>query len=279
MKNINRLFLFITMSIYGLSPLLVPVSAMADSNKDRAENHGAKVSVVAREKSDDDDENHGATVKKVAKDNYGHREDKKGNKNQALKISAVKAVPKETSVTISWTTDELTLGAVWFGAASSTLTSSVSETGSLSGSHQVTLTGLIPNTRYFYFIKAQNASSTEKQSKVFGFKTLATSTATSTTTDVVPPSILFATDFGLRASSTSIVWVTGETSDSKLWFGTTTPVSTSTTPVASSSSLSYFHRLNLPVLATSTQYFYTVSSTDAAGNTSYYSSSFTSTDI
>jgi len=97
--------------------------------------------------------------------------------------------------------------------------------------------------------------------------------------DVTPPSILFATNLGLSASSTSLIWVTNEASDSNLWISTVSPVSTSTAPVASSSSLSFFHQLSIPSLAPSTLYYYTVSSKDASGNIGYYSGSFTSPSI
>lgn len=97
--------------------------------------------------------------------------------------------------------------------------------------------------------------------------------------DVTPPNILFATNVGVNASSTSLIWVTDEASDSKIWVSTTTPVATTTAPTASSSGLSYFHQLFVPGLATSTLYYYVVSSTDVAGNASYHSGSFTAPNI
>ncbi len=102
-----------------------------------------------------------------------------------------------------------------------------------------------------------------------------TSSTATTTPDIVAPSILFATNIGSSASTTNLIWVTNESSDSKIWIGTTTPVATTTAPVASSSALSYFHNLSLPNLATSTLYYFTISSADSSGNTRFYSNSFT----
>jgi hypothetical protein len=105
-----------------------------------------------------------------------------------------------------------------------------------------------------------------------------TSPTATSTLDTTPPIILFTTNLGLKASTTSLIWVTNESSNSKIWFSTT-QVATSTTPLVSSGTLSFFHQLSLPNLATSTLYFYTISSTDAFGNTGYYSNSFTTPAI
>lgn len=98
------------------------------------------------------------------------------------------------------------------------------------------------------------------------------------TTKSFVPKVLFATTLGLKASSTDLIWVTNRPADSKIWIGTSA-AATSSAPLISSTSLSYFHRLSLPNLATSTLYYYTISSTDASGRTVYYTSSFTSASI
>lgn len=209
------------------------------------------------------------------KDENEHNNGQQNNGN--LRINNINAAPSTTTAAVSWNTNQPTQGSVLFGLSSSTLTSTVSESaGPLTLSHQVTLSGLTPSTKYFYVIKTQNASSTIVQSNVRSFKT---STTTIPVSDTTPPNIIFATHLGLSASTTRVIWVTNEASDSKIWFGTTTPVATTTAPVVSSGTLSYFHQLNLPGLATSTLYYYTISSTDASSNVSYYSNSFTTPAI
>lgn len=58
-----------------------------------------------------------------------------------------------SSVTIRWRTNISNIGSVDFGTALGALSSSVSE-GAATTEHEVRLTGLSPNTRYFYQLKA-----------------------------------------------------------------------------------------------------------------------------
>ncbi len=86
-----------------------------------------------------------------------------------------------------------------------------------------------------------------------------------TTKDTTAPIISGVGTSALMATSTNIVWTTNEVSNSKVWFGTTTPVSLSQiqtsliTPTLN-------HVVPLSGLATSTTYYYVVGSSDAAGN-------------
>lgn len=205
-------------------------------------------------------------------------DDNGSQNNQIFSIGNINANTKTTSSVVSWTTSRLSSGKILFGTSSTTLTNIVSESGSQTLSHQITLTGLTPDTLYFYVIKAmRNASSTtEITSNVRSFKT---SAITNPAADITPPNILFATNIGVNASTTSVIWVTNESSNSRAWISTTTPIATTTAPVASSGTLSFFHQLAIPALATSTLYYYTVSSTDSSGNASYYSNSFTTPAI
>lgn len=316
MKKLTSILLAALMSFYGvmaLSPVLVQAdnghghgnghgnngkheSSVNTNDSGGNQNHGSVVSAVARSHSSEAEQNgatHGSVVSAVARQNHGEevnsKEDQNENENEdnenengngggqhnAFQFSNISAVPAATSSVISWNTDQPTLGMVLFGTNSGSLSNNVSEsTTTLGLTHQVTLTGLTPNTVYFYAIKTQDASSTMEQSGTFSFITQAT-----TTPDTTPPSILFATNLGLSASTTSLIWTTNEASDSKIWVSTTSPVSTSTAPFASSGALSFFHQLNLPGLATSTMYFYTISSMDSSGNTGFFSNSFTTPAI
>jgi len=135
-------------------------------------------------------------------------------------------------------------------------------------------TGLTPDTTY-YFVAWALVNGTWYPGSVLNF-----TTASAPSADTTLPNILFATNIGSAASTTSLIWVTDEASDSNIWIDTVSPVSTTTAPAATSGTLSYFHQLFLPAdLATSTLYYYTISSADSSGNTAYYSSSFTSPSI
>ena len=57
----------------------------------------------------------------------------------------------QTAATIRWRTDVPTVGRVTYGLAANSLTSSTSESGSTT-EHEIRLTGLTPDTQYFYSI-------------------------------------------------------------------------------------------------------------------------------
>lgn len=97
----------------------------------------------------------------------------------------------------------------------------------------------------------------------------ATPTPTPTPTpDTTAPVISSVGTSSLLGTTTNIVWVTNESSNSKVWFGTSSPVVTSGTANVINSSLVTSHIIPLSGLSTSTTYFYVVGSTDASGNTS-----------
>lgn len=84
-------------------------------------------------------------------------------------ISNIVATPDSVNATISWTTDEPSDSVVLYGPNSPTL--SVAD-GTLVTSHQVLLTNLDPNTKYFYQVESTDASDNTAQSAVFSFTTL-----------------------------------------------------------------------------------------------------------
>lgn len=102
------------------------------------------------------------------------------------------------------------------------------------------------------------------------------STTPPVTTDTKTPTLLFSTVIGLNASTTRILWLTNESSIGKIWVNASSSISTSTVPTITADTFGYFHIMNIPNLATSTKYYYVISSADASGNISYYSDSFTS---
>lgn len=91
---------------------------------------------------------------------------------------------------------------------------------------------------------------------------------TTTTPDRIAPVIseVFAT--GTTASSTVIKWTTNEKATSKVWYGTVSPITiTTSTLYVYSGEKVLNHSLTISVLTASTSYYYIVSSADAAGNT------------
>jgi len=85
-------------------------------------------------------------------------------------------------------------------------------------------------------------------------------------TDTVAPVISGVTTSNLRATTTSIVWITNEKSNSRVWFGTSTPLVLTLPATVSSGERVTGHNISLSGLATSTTYYYVVGSSDEKGN-------------
>lgn len=97
------------------------------------------------------------------------------------------------------------------------------------------------------------------------------------TPDTTPPIISQITAINIATTTTRVNWVTNELADGKVWYGTSTPVTSMNATLTISAALLMNHEFSLSNLATSTVYFYLLSSTDAAGNTATSSqNSFTS---
>lgn len=85
--------------------------------------------------------------------------------------------------------------------------------------------------------------------------------------DETPPVISEVTATDITATSAKITWLTDEEADSKVWYGTATPlVVDDTTPVESFPDLVLNHEITLSVLNANTAHYYIVSSSDEVGN-------------
>ncbi len=169
-----------------------------------------------------------------------------------------------SSVTINWLTNEMTTTTIRYGTSSDlSATSSSLSNGTLAFYHHSTLTGLTADTTYYYQLVISNGSGNTTESAVLSFHT-----APITAPDVTPPQIIFVSTVGLKATSTDLAVVTDEKADARVWVSTTTPVDTSGSAAASSTSFTFFHLLTVPNLTASTTYHYAIISRDAAGNAS-----------
>jgi len=126
----------------------------------------------------------------------------------------------------------------------------------------MTISGLSAETTYHFALKTSDEVLNE--SNLSNVPSLATSVPSDDTTAPVV-SELSAND--ITSSSTTIIWVTDEEADSKLWYSTSTPVDTEgSEPNESDSELTLNHSLEVSDLVPSTTYYYVVSSTDAVDN-------------
>lgn len=173
-------------------------------------------------------------------------------------ISGVTITPSSTSAVVNWLTNELSDSQVVYGT-STAYNFEMTTNPSLVTSHSQTITGLIPSTTYHIQVKSKDAAGNTATSSDQVFATLAPP-------DTTAPAI---SGIALAISSTTAIvsWTTNESSTSKVYYSTSTPVTTATAANISNSSLVTSHSLNLVGLTLGTTYYFVVESGDAANNT------------
>lgn len=186
-----------------------------------------------------------------------------GGDTTAPVISSLNSSVSQTSATISWITNEAATGKVYYSTTSpvSVATASIKSSSLLQTGHSFSLTGLSASTTYYYFVE----SSDKKGNK-------ATSTQQSFTTgnaaDTSAPIITAVSVSNASSSSVTIGWTTNEAANSKVYYGTSTPLNLASASVKSDAGLVTAHSLGLTGLLPSTTYYFVVESSDGAGNTS-----------
>lgn len=99
------------------------------------------------------------------------------------------------------------------------------------------------------------------------------STTTPPTADTTAPSISGVSASTTASTTMNIIWTTNEAASSRVWYGTTSPLTlASPTTNVFNSSLVNAHSLSLSGLSASTTYYFVVESKDAAGNSATSSS-------
>ena len=92
-------------------------------------------------------------------------------------------------------------------------------------------------------------------------------TTMGTVQDVTPPVISNVVASGTTATGTTVMWQTNENANGTIWYGTSTPVTTSTATSTGSATLLQNHSIALTGLNPTTTYYAIVTSADASGNT------------
>jgi peroxiredoxin len=160
----------------------------------------------------------------------------------------------ETGATISWETDEPATGQFEYGKTETYGLTAPPDTN-LSTSHSVTLTGLDPNTTYYFKVISNDAAGNEITAKG-ELTTLATA-------DETPPTISGVGVSNITESSATITWVTNEPATSQVQYGKTETYGSSTTP---DTNLTNSHNITLTGLSDNTTYYFKVISKDASEN-------------
>ncbi len=98
-----------------------------------------------------------------------------------------------------------------------------------------------------------------------------------TTPDTAAP-VISAIVVAPLGTTTSITWTTNELANTKVWFGTSTPMVMASSTFVANGSLVLSHVVSLTNLSTSTTYYYMLGSSDLTGNSSTTTqASFTTT--
>jgi Tol biopolymer transport system component len=168
----------------------------------------------------------------------------------AIEASGITA----TSVTITWTTNDVTTSQVEYGATtaygSSTALSATQKT-----SHIVNLTSLDSGTTYYYRIRAIDTSGNER---ISAGKTFGTDSADTTT-----PIITMVSASEIDETSAIITWTTSEAATSQVEYGTTTAYGMNSILLTSQTTS---HSITISEISSGTSCNYRVKSSDASGN-------------
>ena len=169
----------------------------------------------------------------------------------AINISA-------TGATIQWNTDEPANSQVEYGTTTSygSWTTLISTLGT---SHNHVLTGLTPQTLYYYVVRNRDAVGNLRVSPEKTFTTIAAS-------DTLPPLISSVQSTNISSSSATITWVTDELSTSQVESGPTGSYGFST---AQDTSLTLNHSQTITGLQSGSLYHFRVESADVSGNLTY----------
>ncbi len=179
-----------------------------------------------------------------------------------------------TTVKIDWVTDEGATSKIFVATSSSVGTNGVPtwQDTSTTTQHGVELIGLIPGTTYNFIITNTDVAGNTSSSGQKTFTTLAL-------IDTIPPVISGINTTGVSSTTASISWVTNEIATTKLYYGTSSPLITTTALSAQNPTLVTNHTLTLTGLSASTTYYVVAESKDTLNNTATSSQfSFTTTN-
>lgn len=188
-----------------------------------------------------------------------HEEDKTVPTISSLNVSSVGT----SFATVSWKTNEFATTKVYFGTTSpvTVASSTLIYTGGLALTHNVSLTSLATGTMYYFIAVSSDSSGNTATSSQGTF-----TTSVPVTYDTTAPTILFLTASTATTSAT-ITWGTNEPATTKVYFGTTSPITLASSTFQQVEGFDTLHTVTLTGLTTGTTYYLLVASTDASGNT------------
>ena len=166
-----------------------------------------------------------------------------------------------TSTMVVWTTNESSTSVVEYAPSTlASATPTVITDSTLTTSHSVPLAGLTASTTYHFRVKSKDSSGNIATSDERTF-------ITNALLDITPPIIssIIATP---SATSTIVAWMTNEPASSKIVYSSMDLATATTTQSIFDAAFVTTHSILITGIATSTQYFFKIESSDTQGNTS-----------
>jgi hypothetical protein len=162
-----------------------------------------------------------------------------------------------TGATIEWNTDQPASTYIVYGTSSNLVNATEVGSADQTSRHAYNLSGLNPGTRYFFYVKSANARSYQENGDPYELIT---------SSDLQPPVFLSISHTAVGESTAMIIWKTDELADSRLEYWAASSSETVITPTPQTT-FTVDHVFSLINLATTTKYYYRVSSSDQNGNT------------
>jgi hypothetical protein len=172
---------------------------------------------------------------------------------------------QNTSVTITWTTNELSNSQVEYGLNPCPCSLNTLKDPNMVTNHTRTLTALLPNTTYHYRVKSWDAAGNLGVSSDRTFTTASGGNPPPPPpNDNTPPTISNINVSNIQQTKVTISWTTNEASNTQVEYGLNPcPCSLNTLKFPN---MVTSHSATLSALTPNTTYHYRVKSWDAAGN-------------
>jgi len=189
-----------------------------------------------------------------------------GDKDEELDISNIQKEKTDTTASISWLTNLLSTSRIEYATENidTASSSTVLSDDTLVTSHLFELINLTPSTTYFFILSSTDGDGNTATSSEKTFDTKETEEPE----DVTPPIISeLNVTVSTSTATATISWLTDELSSSAVEYATSSLEFATSTSSLVDLTLVLEHSLELIDLATSTTYFFKVSSEDDSGNT------------
>ena len=180
-----------------------------------------------------------------------------------LNISSINSAVSTSTASITWFSDERATGKVTYNTQyldTATTTNQTMSSDSLVKFHNFLLTGLTPQTTYYYKVESTDEDNNTATSSEKTFTTLA-----ETTTDTTVP-VLNNITATTTVSTATISWTTNEPATSITVYADEILTTATSSQTVSNSNLVSSHSLTITGLNASTTYYYIVKSADGSGN-------------